>query len=270
MRTEDFINNYEYLYYDPSIRTENTKKYEEFENFKMNYYGKTDVSSEDYKAKQKSILGINDLNGTDYNAEKKIVEEWLEFGKFDKIALAWKAGKISFKNGELSTVGFEKDTYYINGFGGHIPKNEFEEYYNSLNQENQDQIIKFVKENDWKNEYDVLNRSPATNIGPVYNINTLFFLTKGKAPIYDAFAHKAVKSLLLGIAPSEVYLGANPNKIETEKVVLMYREYMLLLKMFFPNEIHKEGNDDMFISRELDRALWVYGHSIKQFEMRLQ
>ena len=270
MQTEEFIKKYEYLYYDPSICTEDTKKYEEFEKFKMKYYGKTDVSSEDYKVTQKSILGINNLNGTDYNAEKKIVEEWLEFGKFDKIALAWKAGKISFKNGELSTAGFEKDTDFINGYGRKIPMNEFEDYYNSLNQENQDQIIKFVKEKDWKNAYDVLNKSPATNIGPVYNINTLFFLTKGKAPIYDAFSHKAVKSLLLGIAPSEVYLGANPDKKETEKVVLMYREYMLLLKMLFPNEIHEEENDDMFISRELDRALWVYGHSIKQFEMRLQ
>lgn len=99
------------------------------------------------------------------------------------------------------------------------------------------------------------------NIGPVYIINALFFLTGGKAPIYDVFAHKAVKALLLNISPSEVYMGGNPDKHDIDNVTAMYLEYILLLKMIFKDEVKIKGKDDMFISRELDRALWVYGHS---------
>ncbi|MBR6444064.1 MAG: hypothetical protein IKS63_01390, partial [Firmicutes bacterium] len=103
------------------------------------------------------------------------------------------------------------------------------------------------------------------NIGPVYIINAMFFVSGGKAPIYDAFAHKAVRSLVMDIAPSEVYLGGNPDKNETKNVVLMYQEYMTLLKKVFSCTFKDKTQNDMFISRELDRALWVYGHSTKKW-----
>lgn len=68
---------------------------------------------------------------------------------------------------------------------------------------------------------------------------------------------------MLNISPDEVYMGENPDKNEVEKVVSMYREYMIMLKMVFTDYFKTRKVDAMFIPRTLDRALWVYGHAKK-------
>ena len=128
------------------------------------------------------------------------------------------------------------------------------------------QIKEHIENNEWEEAYRIVMEVSPENIGPVYNINTLFFLTGGKAPIYDLFAHKAVKALLLNISPDEVYMGENPNKNEVEKVGSMYREYMIMLKMVFTDYLKTRKADAMFIPRTLDRALWVYGHAKKKWQ----
>ena len=45
----------------------------------------------------------------------------------------------------------------------------------------------------------------------------------------------------------------------------MYSEYIWLLNDVFKEEIHKDKSV-MFISRELDRALWVYGHASEKYD----
>lgn len=45
----------------------------------------------------------------------------------------------------------------------------------------------------------------------------------------------------------------------------MYREYMIILDKIFKDFSKEKNINGMFISRELDRALWVYGHSVKKY-----
>ena len=252
IKTEDFINRYEYLYYNPLTCCD---------SFIKKHYSKSSVSVKDYRRKQESILGINNLNGTDYNAEQIIVENWLKRKSFDEIALAWKFGKIKSDNSiVIPTDEFIKDNNYIEQRGKQININAFKEYCIDIRSK-QNSIIKYVENENWKEAYKAVAENSPTNIGPVYNINSLFFLSAGKAPIYDQFVHKAVRSLLFDIAPSDVFIGGVPDKKEYSEVTVMYQEYIFLLKKLFSDYIN---TDDMFIPRKLDRALWVYGHATKK------
>ena len=250
---DDFIRRYEYLYFEPKSYLKNCE------------YRKYN-SIEDYK-KRIIQLGIHNLNGTDYNAEEIIVEKRLKLGKFDKIALAWKFGKIQYIDGKVKpTDDFKKEDNYIEQRGKQININAFEEYCMDIRSK-QKSIIEYVGNENWEEAYKAVASNSPTYIGPVYNINSLFFLSAGKAPIYDQFVHKAVRSLLLGIAPSDVFVGGVSDKKEYSKVTVMYQEYILLVKKLFSDYINR---DNMFIPRELDRALWVYGHSTKQYNMNSQ
>lgn len=254
IRIDDFVRHYEPLYYNPDSCPD---------GYKWQYYGAKEGLEEKYKHLLKYYLNIDKLNATNYRAEEKVMK-LLCSSTFNEISLAWKAGKVDWKNGQLITTDdFEKDDCYINGYGGHISKEDFQKYCLELKTK-KEIINKYVDDDNWKEAYKTVMKISPKNIGPVYNINTLFFLTGGKAPIYDVFAHKAVKALLFNISPIEVYLGGNPEKDDVNKVVAMYQEYMLLLKMLFKDWFKIKKKEDMFIPRELDRALWVYGHSKKE------
>ena len=88
----------------------------------------------------------------------------------------------------------------------------------------------------------------------MYLITVLYFKSNKKYPIYDYYAHRAVKALYLNKNPEEIFVGAAPDKNEIGKVLAMYKEYVFLLEQVF-------GYSD--IGRDLDRALWVYGHAKK-------
>ena len=102
----------------------------------------------------------------------------------------------------------------------------------------------------------------------------MFFLSHGEIPLYDYFAHVAVKALYMEKSPLEVFVANAPGKNDHPKgkhkvkkeyylAINMLEEYIWLLSKVFPDEIHRE--ERMFIPRELDQALWVYGHSSKQY-----
>lgn len=247
---EKIIRDFEYLYFNPESCPD---------AFLEEHYKKKNCSKQDYIEAIDKRLGINKLNWTDYNAEKEVVDKLLKKQIFDENAIAWKAGKVEWRNGKLETKDFidEDNNNYINGYGGKINKKDFDTYYSCLNQQH-DKINENIENDKWAEAYESALYNSPKNMGVVNIINALFFITGGKAPIYDAFAHKAVKALLLDIAPSEVYLGSNPGKNDVNNVMAMYKEYRILLYKIFGDGITENG---MFISRELDRALWVYGHS---------
>lgn len=248
---DTFIDRYECLYYDPDSCPD---------RYIWQDLKPKEGLKERYSHLIKERLNIGSLNATNFHAEEAVMA-YLYSSEFNEYALAWKAGKVDWKNNQLiKSDGFEKGNNYINGYGGKIDKDDFKSYCLELKIRKKE-INKNVEDENWKDAYETVMKISPKNIGPVYNINTLFFLTGGKAPIYDAFAHKAVKALLFDISPCEVYLGGNPDKHDVDKVVSMYQEYMILLKILFKDCLKNKQKDDMFIPRELDRALWVYGHS---------
>lgn len=92
-------------------------------------------------------------------------------------------------------------------------------------------------------------------IGPVYAITLLHFVSCGEWPIYDKFAHLA----LLAIDKEKKYPFIIENseleknfRSGTKKTFDDYVEYKLLLHKYFGDEYKKDRN--------IDRALWTYGH----------
>ena len=72
--------------------------------------------------------------------------------------------------------------------------------------------------------------------------------SKGKYPIYDRFAYKAIQAILnnhipFDLIPEKNTLNKNINDI--------YNEYLKKLQNIFPEN---------FSERKVDQALWVYGH----------
>lgn len=100
----------------------------------------------------------------------------------------------------------------------------------------------------------------AKNIGPVYCITLLFFLSMGKIAIYDKQAHKSLLAIKNRILPGYSVGYVSPaDKTAKEKVCKMYNEYYQMLIELFPD--YANGNTDC--KRRIDRALWVYGHYFK-------
>lgn len=219
---------------------------------------------------KRKTLGICSLNCTDRNVEDIVMED-MRSGTFGETAFAWKSGKICWDDG-AERIKFRPEfehiddcqKYYRNGYGKPVCQDAFNQYCNGL-EERKTEILLKIESKSWDEAYcSALFKAPK-NFGPVNIINAMFFISSGAAPIYDSFAHKAVRALAMNIAPKNVFMGANPDKTDTESVMRMYGEYMCLLKKLFPEYIYKDGSNE-FIPRELDRALWVYGHSDRAWE----
>ena len=159
---------------------------------------------------------------------------------------------VSWKAGNLKELG--QPIKCSTGYGISINKEQLEKYLASINQK-ADDIRNKAKNPDNATLLDIYtNMLPEVPkyFGSVYILNLLYFITKRQLPIYDKFAHKALIALSTGVAPSEVTVKPAPAKGSKKSVIKMYTEYIHLLENLFGQKA---------ISRSLDRALWVYGHS---------
>lgn len=110
---------------------------------------------------------------------------------------------------------------------------------------------------------DKLIKEHWTGIGPVYLITLLYFITNkqhpGKCPIYDRFAMRALLAIKSNKQIGEsVECGDLPdknNKNCSQIVAKRMEEYIGLLDEIF--------GEDYKYNRNVDRALWVYGHLFK-------
>ena len=171
--------------------------------------------------------------------------------------LAWKIGKInhdeSQKNQKFEYIIDWKNAEKLEGVKivGRYPIKGAVEY-----------IVREKNELAKKEPQDFLNelkdKEIFKGIGFVYMTTLLYFLSQGTYPIYDRFAHQAAKAIYFEVNPDDVYVGLAPGKTEIDKFLRMYNEYCWLLKQIF---------GDFRIKRDVDQALWVYGHaSIKKSE----
>ncbi len=218
-----------------------------------------------------TIKGIEIKNNLKREDEDKIIR-YLNNGIINDTVVAWKAGRL-IKEADILKPKM-KDGDYLNGYGKKIKKNHLLDYLDEVSknwkEHNLDKEEEFAKI--YNTIIDAVQEIP-DNFGCVYIINLIFFLSKGKWPIYDKFAHKAIKAIKMNKRPSEIYVGEAPSKaivkdkcIEANPdVINMYSEYIWLLNDVFKEEIHKDKSV-MFISRELDRALWVYGHASDKYD----
>lgn len=235
-----------------------------------------------------------DLNRTDAGLEDHIIEK-LNDGIYDAEAFAWKAGRAKWEND-----GFEYETgmkeKWVNGNGNPIKLKKdsdsftLEDFKNHVNESANNYKLKYEKGKDIKVFYEKVAKAyNLYNFGTVNIINVMFFLSEGAIPIYDYFAHVAVKALLMDKNPKEIFVPDPPGKDDKPKgrivkdkknnsellydkndyylSVNLLEEYMWMLKEVFPNVV-KENGEKMYISRELDQALWVYGHAYNKWPIK--
>lgn len=133
-----------------------------------------------------------------------------------------------------------------------------------------------AKYTDWKNSYDYqsilmeLRDNSPENIGTVYLLTLLYFITGGELPIYDRFAMMAARAIIGdefrgSRKPGAVIEYKEPpakkdggfgSLINSDRS--QYREYIRILKQIFGEEYKTDRN--------IDRALWVYGHCFRDKE----
>jgi hypothetical protein len=90
--------------------------------------------------------------------------------------------------------------------------------------------------------------------GSVYMLTVIFFVSGARFPIYDRYAHIAVQAIQEELAPE--------NKIRYKQLSKWsdYERYMNILGCVRDVCPAENRNSSVFVSRSLDRALWVYGH----------
>jgi len=97
---------------------------------------------------------------------------------------------------------------------------------------------------------------PGTGLGPTNKLAIQFFITHGSEPIYDVYAHKgalAIDQNLSTVPPRQPVAGYKPVQTWGD-----YQDFKCLLR-----RIGLQACGGMFVSRDDDRALWVYGHLFK-------
>lgn len=198
--------------------------------------------------------------------DEKIVNYYLKEGKIDKNVVAWKAGRLLLESGKY-VPQMNKKGDCLNGYGIPIKEDKLNDYLVFVSEK----YKRITDKSNFMYVYQSLisQKNVPRNFGSIYIINLIYFLSKGRYPIYDKFAHKALKALYMGKNPCEIFVGDAPGKYEANKVVNMYQEYLWFLDKVFPGEKRTIGlteneSKESFLSRKIDRALWVYGHATKK------
>ena len=188
-------------------------------------------------------------NNRKYNDEKDIVDMCTN-GKFDFKCVAWKIGR----DYDEYHIKYEKGEAIPNGYGNLIDGGKLREFLIEIS--NNQKLSFIFEEGDFSKRkieeaFKILSAIAPPNFGTVYIITVMYFLSKGKIPIYDQFAHKAIKAIHFEKKPKEIYVGSAPSKTEIANAINMLDEYMWYLEKVFGTP---------HIPRDIDRALWVYGH----------
>lgn len=106
---------------------------------------------------------------------------------------------------------------------------------------------------DVKNIYNFIVDSGITNVGSVYSLALISMITKGQFPIYDRFADVGLEAVSNGVEiRSEIEYKEMPDKTNVKPVMKRYTNYI--------DRLNNEFGDCWKKSRDVDRALWAYGH----------
>ncbi len=102
-----------------------------------------------------------------------------------------------------------------------------------------------------------LNGLGIAGMGPVYMVTLLYFISRGAYPIYDRFARKALTAICEDKNPlhDEILYKELPEKGSKRFKNLMCKE----MKEYC-EDLESVFGDAYKTDRNIDRALWVYGH----------
>ena len=174
--------------------------------------------------------------------------------------LAWKIGKIKHKESQAQDkFVYAKDwknaqNFDVKRYGKTFDMKQIAEF-----------IVKYIGELERQATEDpqgVLNRLRDQNfsgLGSVYLITLLYFISRGKYPIYDRFAQMALYAICNNKKPGDIVeyneLPERQSRAFANVMNEDMKEYIRQMESVFG----KTYRD----SRKIDQALWVYGHLFK-------
>ena len=192
--------------------------------------------------------------------------------------LAWKLGKIRHKESKARfeyTDDWSKLLEYEGNNAPEIPRDMCVRYYSKEENFRIGEIAATIVDNleslhecvllGWKETLKMLDslidHEKFERMGVVYLITLMYFLSKGKYPIYDIRAMVAVKAIENGAQPGadieyKELTSVNDTLLDTSEH--SYQEYQNCLERIFGKGYQYDNNQNP--RRNYDRALWVYGH----------
>ena len=205
------------------------------------------------------------------NKNSKYIEEEIEKllnngfdNEIDLIRIiAWKMGKIRLSLSEEKREFCYCKDWAIDEKSGYFKITRYGKDFSVQ------PMIDYIVENkeelfETNNPQIILNnlRDNSTNgIGTVYLITLLYFISKANYPIYDKFAWLALKAIMNNENPT-ITKGFKYKELPIKDSVGFdclceneYADYILDIKSVF--------GDEYKTNRDIDRALWVYGHQFK-------
>ena len=212
------------------------------------------------KEEKKRKIGMAHLVGTSREVEASIFpnDQMVKVKAIKDIHIAWKAGRLTEE-----LINSKGKVFPQNGRGREIK--ELDDFLTAVNKNTilDESIEDYDKRarNAIRELYRLKFKYNVRNLGSVYILSILFFLSGGEYPVYDKYAHTAVKALYFDKNPKDVFVGEAPQgtpqgkkesderirEADLDQIMGMYEEYCFLL-----NEVFGKSA----ISRELDRALW--------------
>jgi hypothetical protein len=196
---------------------------------------------------------INGRNQTSPFVEDQVcalLEQTNQLSRHDLIlAMAWKIGLIDHRGSEVA-----KDIQYMQNWSTALRDRYGRDFSGGISSlaTRMPAILQQIAQGKPQYLFDL--HPMLGGFGPVYVLTVLFFATHGKYPIYDQYAHVAAQAVHHGLRP-ESYVNYKGVQLWSD-----YKDYMNLLSPIGKACPPQSGPSSMFISRPLDRALWVYGH----------
>ena len=180
--------------------------------------------------------------------------------------LAWKIGKIKHKdtdeNGKITFSKDWEDPYHFNIYRYGKKWEEIKEFVEYI-VKHIDRLYLTSKDSP-QEVLNELGKKAKNGIGPVYLITLLYFISKGQYPIYDRFAYIALQEIKNGAEPftTKIEPQTLPNKT-SKKFKSVYEDYIEPYMQDILLVFGSDYNSSIEEYRNIDRALWVYGHAFK-------
>lgn len=225
-----------------------------------------------------------------YSVEKTIDELMFEKDSYSPedifLILAWKIGGIDMKQSNNLLLNPDRKIYYYENKGWNEKELKGKSYGKLIEFDNVLNVSAVLSETrkEWnKKGFAVdataasdlltnLTRKNARQMGSVYYLTLLYFLTSSRWPIYDQYAYKAMDAIIREKEPyreSVDYKKELPEKVngkdfskDLSSVVFENSVYHYKKYVDFLTEFEKElpAERKYTVSRDIDRALWAYGH----------
>lgn len=169
------------------------------------------------------------------------------------LAMAWKIGGLIDHSRSEATQRIE----YLQNWPttlaatGQYGRRDFSRSIPSL-ANNMSTIVKQISQGNPQYLFDLAPQ--LEGFGNVYILTVLFFISRGRFPIYDRYAHIAAQAIHKDLRPNSHV------RYEELQKWADYDRYMNLLRTINKACPQSSEIESMFVPRPVDRALWVYGH----------